>query len=211
MKLILFGVTGDTGSTLLDLALAHGHEVVAVARRPERVTQQHPMLTVLPGDVAAAATLVAPITGADAVISCVGVSSPLQARKGTTVYSVGTRNLVAAMRQTGCTRLVVVSSAGVAPRKGAPLVYRLLVKPFFLEPAYRDMRVMEQELSATALNWTIVRPPYLTGAPLRTDYRLSPDRNFDDDRPLARASLAHFLLTEVETPRFVRRVVAISG
>jgi putative NADH-flavin reductase len=115
------------------------------------------------------------------------------------------------MRQTNLKRLIVVSSAGVAPRKGAPILYKLIIKPFFLEPAYRDMRLMEQFLRETELDWTIVRPPYLTATPLRTDYRLMPDHNFDDDRPLSRFSLAHFLVSEAESPHFIQHVVAISG
>lgn len=211
MNLVLLGVTGDTGHALLEQALEHGHKVVAIARTPARVTVVHPNLAVVSGDVLAAATLVEPLQGADAIISCVGVSNPRQARKGTTVYSIGTHNLIEAMHATGRKRIIVVSSAGVAPRKGAPLPYKLIVKPFFLEPAYRDMRLMEAELGASELDWTVVRPPYLTGDPLRTDYRLQADRNFDDDKALPRASVAHFLLTEAETPRFVRHVVAISG
>ena len=211
MRLVLLGATGGAGASLLDQALGHDHDVVAVARTPSKVTRTHPRLQVVQGDVFAAASLVEPFKGSEAIISCVGVSNPIQARKGTTVYSVGTRNIVEAMRQAGSQRLIVVSSAGVAPRKGAPFLYKLVVKPFFLEPSYRDMRLMEAYLTQTELAWTIVRPPYLTGAPLRTDYRLMADHNFDDDKPLSRASLAHFLLAEAETPRFARRVVAISG
>ncbi len=211
MRLLVLGVTGGTGESLVEQALARGHDVIAVARRPERVTLAHPHLRVRQGDVFEASSLVEPVAQSDAVVSCVGVSNPRQARQGTTLYSVGTRNIVAALRETGHSRLVVVSSAGVAPRKGAPLLYKLIVKPFFLEPSYADMRIMERELSGTDLDWTIVRPPYLTAGPPRPDYRLQPDRNLDDDRPLSRASLAHFLLREVETPRFVRHVVAISG
>ena len=66
-------------------------------------------------------------------------------------------------------------------------------------------------MGQTDLAWTIVRPPYLTGAPRRTDDRLQANRNLDDDRPLPRASLAQFPLAEAETPRLVRRGVAISG
>lgn len=211
MKLVLLGVTGATGAALLEQALAHGHAVTAVVRTPAKVTLAAPNLTVVPGDVMAADTLAAPLAAADAVISCVGVSSPRQARKGTTVYSVGTRNIVAAMQSGGSRRLIVVSSAGVAPRKGAPILYKLIVKPFFLEPSYRDMRLMEEFVRNTNLDWTIVRPPYLTGDPLHTDYRLQADANFDDDCPLPRASLAHFLLAEAESPRFSGHVVAISG
>lgn len=211
MNLVLLGVTGDTGHSLLEQALEHGHHVVAIARTPERITLADSKLNVVRGDVMVADTLVEPLRAADAIISCVGVSNPRQARKGTTVYSAGTHNLIAAMLATGRKRIIVVSSAGVAPRKGAPLPYKLIVKPFFLEPAYRDMRLMEAELAASDLDWTVVRPPYLTGKPLRVDYRVQADRNFDDDKPLPRASVAHFLLTEAESPRFVRHVVAISG
>jgi hypothetical protein len=64
-------------------------------------------------------------------------------------------------------------------------------------------RALLEQLPAAAddLDWTVVRPPHLTSAPLCTDYRLQAGCNFDDDRPLSRASPAHFLLTEAETPR----------
>lgn len=211
MKMVLIGVTGPSGRSLMEQALANGHKVTAIARDPARIAVRHPNLQTLKGDVFSAPSLLEGFAGNDLVISCVGVSNPMQARKGTTVYSVGTQNIVETMRQTQIKRIIAVSSAGVAPRKGAPLPYKLIVKPFFLEPAYRDMRLMESFLSATELNWTLVRPPLLTADPMRTDYRLLPDHNFDDDRPLPRASLAHFLVSEAESPHFIKRVVAISG
>lgn len=211
MKLTLLGVTGSTGAALLQQALARGHDITAVARTPAKVTVSAPNLKVVKGDVMAADTLVAPFEGAEAIVCCVGVASPMAARKGTTVYSVGTRNIVDAMQKARARRLIVVSSAGVAPRKGAPIFYKLIVKPYFLEPSYQDMRLMEAFLRSSDVEWTIVRPPYLTDGGLRTDYRLQADNNFDDDRALPRSSLAHFLLAEAEAPRFVRHVVAISG
>lgn len=211
MKMVLLGVTGYTGLSMMEQALAREHTVIAVARNPSKISIQHPNLRVLQGDVTSASSLADAFSGSEVVVSCVGVSNPIQARKGTTVYSVGTRNIVEAMRKTNLKRLIVVSSAGVAPRKGAPILYKLIVKPFFLEPAYRDMRLMEQFLSESELDWTIVRPPYLTATLLRTDYRLLPDQNFDDDRPLSRFSLAHFLVSEAESPRFIKHIVAISG
>lgn len=195
----------------MEQTLARGHDVIAVARNPSKISFQHPNLRVVQGDVTVASSLKDAFSNSQAIVSCVGVSNPIQARKGTTVYSVGTRNIVEAMQQANQKRLIVVSSAGVAPRKGAPILYKLIVKPFFLEPAYRDMRLMEQFLGETELDWTIVRPPYLTAAPVNTNYRLMPDKNFDDDRPLSRSSLAHFLITEVESPRYIKHVVAISS
>ncbi len=207
MPFALLGATGTTGRTTLE----HGHTVHVVARNPASLEGLGGGVRVWKGDVRSVAAMAEAFTGCAAVVSCVGVSSPIKARQGTDVYSAGTRCIVDAMRAASVSRLIVVSSAGVAPRKGAPLIYKLVVKPFFLEPAYRDMREMEAFLQTTDLDWTSVRPPLLTGGPLRTDYRLQADRNFDDDRPLPRASLAHFLVTELESPRFNRRVVAISA
>ena len=42
--------------------------------------------------------------GYDAVVSIVGASTPLQARRVTDLYSATTRNLLAAMKQTGNTK-----------------------------------------------------------------------------------------------------------
>lgn len=211
IPITLLGITGGTGAAFARLALDRGHHLTAVTRRPERVTLRHRGLTVIAGDMLNPESLGAAIRGCRVVVSCVGVANPLQARRGTTLYSQGTRHIREAMQLAGCQRLIVVSSAGVAPRNGAPLLYRLLVKPLLLEPAYRDMRVMEQELQASTLDWTIVRPPQLTNAPFNPAYRLQSGRNVDGDKPLPRATLAAFLLGEVEQPRFSRQVVAISG
>ena len=173
MHMTLLGVTGSTGQSLLKQVLARRHEVTAVARNPAKVSLMDPHLRVLQGDVNSFGSLQEAFPGSEVVISCVGVSNPRQAGKGTTVYSVGTRNIVEAMRQAQVKRLIVVSSAGVAPRKGAPILYKLIVKPLFLEPAYRDMRLMEELLCQTELEWTVVRPPYLTAKSLRTDYRFN--------------------------------------
>lgn len=211
MKIALLGVTGPTGRSLLERTLANGHDVVALARRPEAVAARASNLRVVAGDVMVPATLPAALAGCDAVVSCVGVSGLLQARKGTTLYSVGTRNLTAAMRAAGVARLVVVSSGGVEPQPNDGWFFRRVLKPFFLEPMYVDMRVMERELQASDLQWTIVRAPYLTNGAFEPAYRVSPDRPFADDRNLSRRSLSHFLLSVVESAQFVRRIVYVSS
>lgn len=209
MKLGILGASGGTGRSLLDQALARGHQVVAVVRTPNKLRHGDPRLTVAKGDVRSADSLVGPLSGCDVVVSCVGVTGLLEARKGTDLYSVGARNVLAALRGRSEVRLIAVSSGGVESQPSDGWVYRKILKPFFLEPIYVDMRVMESELRESTVPWTIVRPPYLTG-PLRTDYRVSADGPFAEDRNLGRESLAHFLLHEAEQAEFVRRVVWIS-
>ena len=73
MKIVVFGATGGTGERIVERALAEGHEVVAVARKPEAFTTRHSRLKVVKGDVLDPASVATAIVGADAVLSSVGL------------------------------------------------------------------------------------------------------------------------------------------
>src|SRR3569623_1809942 len=71
MKLVVFGATGGTGRCILDLALAAGHDVLALARKPEAIPlRDH--LAVEQGDVLVAEDVASAVQGADAVLSAFG-------------------------------------------------------------------------------------------------------------------------------------------
>ncbi len=194
MKIVVFGSTGVTGLSLLEIALNHKDEVIAVARRPEVIQIEDLNLKVIASEISDDQKLKEAINGADVVISVLGVSSLLQARKGTTIYSEGTKSILKAMQQLGAKRLIVVSSGGLEPQPSDPWFYTHILKKFFLEPIYQDMRKMEKILSEQqSVQYTIVRPPFLYGDQKKTDYRVSVGRCFDDDSTLSRWSLAHYL------------------
>lgn len=210
MLIAVLGPTGGTGKSLCEQALLAGHRVRAVARRPAALDLRGPGLEVVAADVLAGASLEPALRDADAVVFCVGVSSLWQARKPTTVYSEGSAKVIAAMTLVGAKRLIVVSSGGVVPQANDPWFFTKIINPLFLAGMYEDMRKMEALVRASDLDWTIVRPPYLTNKPLSGHYRLSRGKNFDDDADLGRSDLAHFLLREATTPEFEREMVAIS-
>lgn len=211
MRIAALGVTGGTGRHLIDQLLAHGHQVAALARRPDAVGPPRPGLSVHRVDVADPNTMTEAFSGADAVVSVLGVSGLLQSRKGTDVYSVGTRAILTAMPTAGVRRLLVVSSGGVEPQPNDGWFYRNVLKRHFLEPIYRDMRIMESDIVGADIDHTIVRASFLVGDRPRTDYRVKDDTPFDDDKSLSRWSLAHFLATEATAPAHVRRVVYLSN
>ncbi|WP_370289284.1 NAD(P)-dependent oxidoreductase [Nocardioides sp.] len=194
MRIGLLGATGGSGSALLSLALEAGHEVAVVARRPEAVTTTHPRLAVVAGDATDAAALAAGLEGTDVVVDLVGVSGLLAARRGTDVYSRSASALIEAAPAAGFRRVVLVTSGGVVDQPGDGWFYTHVLKRHFLEPTYRDMRLAESRLRESSLEWTFVRPGYLTGDRQRTDYRVAIDRPLDDDGSLSRWSLAHAIL-----------------
>ncbi|MGW4853711.1 NAD(P)-dependent oxidoreductase [Streptomyces sp. NPDC004288] len=71
-KIALFGASGTIGSRVRREALDRGHQVTAVVRDPRKITEEHPALTVVTGDVLDAASVAAVAEGHDVVVSAVG-------------------------------------------------------------------------------------------------------------------------------------------
>jgi uncharacterized protein YbjT (DUF2867 family) len=171
MRIVIFGANGQTGRLLTGRALDAGHSAVAVTRRPDDFPFAHPRLTVAGADVRDASSMVDVVGGADAVLSTLGV--PFSLRTIDT-YSVGVRNIVAAMRDTGVRRLVAVSSTGAyhyQNRIDTPFALRI-VEPIITrtigKTTYDDQRLMEEIVRGSGLDWTIVRPSGLFDLPAPT-------------------------------------------
>src|SRR3569623_235853 len=91
MKLVVVGASGGTGRCILDLALAAGHDVLALARKPEAIPlRDH--LAVEQGDVLVAEDVASAVQGADAVLSAFG---PASNRQPGTLMSRGVANMIA--------------------------------------------------------------------------------------------------------------------
>ena len=193
MKLIVFGASGGTGRLVVSGALDRGHQVTAVARHLDDLPD-HPGLTRHPADVRQESQIVAVAAGHDVAISAIGST----ARSPDGIYSRGTAAIVSALQQVQVPRLIVVSSGGVQPRDpGLPWWFRLAI-PVFLRDLYADMRVMEDIVRASGLDWTLVRAGYLTDGPATGRYRVENGRNPSGGSRLSRADLADFLLGHLE-------------
>ena len=210
MKLVIFGANGQTGRLAARRALDSGHQVVAVTRRPRNFPLAAAGLTVAEADVRDASAVEPLVTGADAVVSTLGVTFT---REPVDTYSVGTANIVAAMRAAGTRRLVVVSSTAAYPtrRQHAPFALRL-VEPIITrtigKTVYDDMRRMETIVRDSGLDWTIVRPSGLFDLPEPTDYlrgEVDPVGGFT-----ARVDLADYLVSLAADTTTARRTVIIS-
>lgn len=210
MRIVVFGANGPTGRLLTDQALAAGHEVAAVTRRPEAFPREHERLTVAGTDVHDAEAVDAVIAGGDAVLSALGVP---YSRRPIATYSRGTANIVAAMQRHGVRRLAVISSSAVdpVPYSDAGFLFNRVLQPFMASVVgrtlYDDMRRMEALVQASELDWTIVRPSGLYDRPAATDYTMV--EGHADGRFTARADLAASMLRLLDDDRFVRRVVAV--
>jgi uncharacterized protein YbjT (DUF2867 family) len=79
-----------------------------------------------------------------------------------------------------------------------------------LREPYTDLRIMEQELQATELQYTIVRPPRLTNKPLRGEYRSAINNHLQSPSSIARADVAHFLVNQLSNSQTFKSIVEIA-
>lgn len=211
VRIAVFGATGGTGLQLVTQALERGHDVTAVARRPEAVPVRHDSLRVVRADVLEPDTLVPAVHGQDAVVSALGIG---YRRHATTVYSDGTAHVLAALEAAGVKRVTCVSTTSIAPPRFRAdplfwLVARGLLHPMLRRP-YADMRLMEARVRAGGLQWTLVRAARLTNGPMTGRYRLAMDGKLRGAWSISRADLARYLLDSLDDPRTHRTVVEIA-
>jgi putative NADH-flavin reductase len=202
MRLIVLGATGGIGKYLLEYATAHGHEVTAFARSPQKIVLKSGRLRLVPGDLLNADQLAQVLPGHDAVLSAFGPS---------TLRRVSTRRqfgevLAKALERSGVRRALVVSSALLFREQNA--IGNLLRATLFRN-LLPDMTAMEAALERDGLDWTIVRPPRLTNGPLTENYSAA-DGRLPKGMTISRACVADFMVKEAERSAHVRQIVGLS-
>ncbi|MFF7773652.1 NAD(P)-dependent oxidoreductase [Streptomyces tanashiensis] len=209
MKLTVFGATGGIGQEVVRQALASGHEVTAVVRDPARLTVTGTRLTVRRADLTDPEALRGAVAGRDAVLSGLGARS----RADAGVAARLTRSVLTAMEAERTRRLLVVSAAPLGPvPDGQALVDRavLAIVNSVLKDVYADLRVMESDLAASGADWTSVRPPKLTDKQGTGQYRRVVGGTPPRGRSLARADVAHAMLSMIDDPATVRQGVGVA-
>ena len=200
MKLIVFGANGGIGRHVVEQGLAAGHNVTAVARRPESVTIQHSNLTVRPGDVLDPAGLAPLLVGQEAVVSALGVHS----RAPTVVYSQGVANILQAMQAAGVRRMLCISATGLDPGQW---LQHYLAKPLLwaiLREMYTDLVRMEDTVKRSGAEWTIIRPPNMSDKPRTGRYKVACNEHLPAAWTISRADVADYIvrhLTDADTYR----------
>lgn len=211
MKLAVFGATGGVGTQLVKLGLEQGHTVTAIVRNPAKFTlpSRDSLHLVTVPDLADTERVQAAIAGCDAVLSGVGPHG----MKDVTAASVPTRHILTAVKGAGIERFVAVSAAPVGPTPendsflNRRVVYQLTRKVF--AGIYADLAVMERDIAASGLKWTVVWPPKLTNRAVG-DYRTVIGGNVPRGMFASRAEVAHAMLALLDDDRSIRQGVGVA-
>ena len=205
MNIAVIGSTGRTGRLVIEEGIRRQHAMTAFTRRPDALADIQGLRAVVQGDGRNLEDIRRAIRGQDAVISIVAP----EGRGPTTVVSDVARAELTAMQEAGVRRLVTVSVAAIEGRR--PWILINLVR-WILRKPYADFARMEQLVTSSGLDWTIVRPPYLSSRPATGRVRSQAGGKDLAHGPyhISRGDLAAALLNLAEDSQHVGEVLLVS-
>jgi uncharacterized protein YbjT (DUF2867 family) len=202
MNLLVLGATGRTGRLVVEQALAAGHTVTALVRSPEKLATSNSNLRVVTGKATDRSDVSRALEGVDAVISTLG-------GKGS-VIADSTQAIVAAAREAGVSRVVVLSS-WLVERDRMDAITRLLTG-IAMGPVIKDQSAGEQLLRRSDLEWTIVHASILTDGPGNGTVAVVPEGTKRGlSQKVSRADVAAWMIKAATSDHQSRRSVGITG
>ena len=153
MKIALFGATGAVGGHFLKKVLDAGHEVIALVRSPEKLSEQ-PNLKLAKGDVTNTSEVQRVIDRADVVVSCLGnVKGVLIMEKAANAI------LEASAKQSKSQRCLFVSSIGCG---GTSWVVKQMLQLIGGRSSFADYERADARISGEGeVPYVLVRPAAL--------------------------------------------------
>lgn len=216
-KVLVVGATGGTGRATIDALLKRGHRVTAFSRHAESLENTSDRLRLLNGDATNPDDIDRAVAGHDAVIITLGITeNPLRVRlfgaahTPLDVRSTGTRNVIAAMRKHGVSRLVVQSSYGVGETRNSLGWVDRLFFSLLLKPQIADTEVQELEVRDSGVDWVLAQPVHLTDDDSDEMPFASADGQVREWK-ISRKGVAQFLALAAQVPEYVGQSVALSG
>lgn len=209
MKLTIFGGTGGVGQYLVRQALEDGHDVTAYARTPASLPNRG-ALTAIEGELDDTERISAAVEGADAVLSTLGPRS--NSADQVELFGDALTRICTAMEETGVTRLVSISGAGLVLPSDHVTIGRRFVRGLMGLFAKHVLAAKEREYEVirnTSLDWVLVRPPRIVDGPATGKYRVLPDRV--PSAKISRGDVAHFMLRCAHDDEWVGRAPIVGG
>ena len=194
MKLLVVGASRGIGLEILNQGVSAGHQVSAIARSPESISLSSETLKIIKGDILNKHSVNDAVKGQDVVCITIGIKPT---RQPVSVFSEGTKVVIEAMKHHSCKVLLCVTGIGAGDSRGhGGFLYDRIIYPLLLKTIYEDKDRQEEIIRNSGLEWTIVRPGFLTNGPKTVQYRVLSDMSGVRANKISRADVADFILRE---------------
>jgi putative NADH-flavin reductase len=215
MRILLLGATGRTGQLVLEQALERGHIVHALVRDKQKISFQKYNLLLFEGTPSDKIALEKSIAGCEAVISVLNISRKNEfpwagLRTPKDFLSATMKNIIEVAGKNNIHRVVFTSAWGVNETKNdLPSWFRWLIDHSSLRHPYRDHERQEELIKESGMEWTAVRPVFLTNSKKKKNIIVH-DNNSDPHLFIGRKNLAGFMLDVVGKNLYRRESPVVS-
>jgi len=197
MRVAVFGAAGRTGTHVVRQALERGHDVTAFVRDPGDLGIDDPRLTVVVGDARNPAAVEEALTGRDAVISVLALTSAEREPE----YSEATATIVDAAKRLGVRRVIATANNDVLTDREVTGEYAAHARE------HRRNRAIVQ---SSGSDWTIGAAPWVTDDPPLGAYDAALDERGPGKR-IGTVDLARFTLDALESDEWIGHIVGVSS
>jgi putative NADH-flavin reductase len=207
-KVAVIGGTGKSGHYLVQALLDQGFSFKVLLRNPEKFPIQSSLVETITGNVKNYAAVRKLLEGCGAVISTLGLGVPPSER---TIFSQSTTHVIRAMQELPVRRYVVITGLNVDTpfdkKSPATQLSTDWMKTHYPEST-TDKQTEYQLLTASPINWTLVRLPLIVQTSARQEIKISLA-----DCPgekISATDLAYFLIEQLSDETYARQAPFIA-
>ena len=208
MNITIIGASAGIGLETVKRGLDRNHSITTLSRSGIEIGEKKSLKVIL-GDATNKADLLSSIQNADAIIVTLGTSKNMNA---TTLFSDFAQLMVEIHKENKIdSPFIFVTGFGAGESKNyVPWLVKMFLK-YFLKDVYADKTKMEEIITNSDLNWTVVRPGRLFDKELTEKYRIE-NKLFKGINigGINRADVADFLIKQAEKQTELKKFIAIS-
>jgi putative NADH-flavin reductase len=208
MNITIIGASAGIGLETVKRGLDRNHSITTLSRSGIEIGEKKSLKVIL-GDATNKVDLLSSIQNADAIIVTLGTSKNMNA---TTLFSDFAQLMVEIHKENKIDiPFIFVTGFGAGESKNyVPWLVKMFLK-YFLKDVYADKTKMEEFITNSDLNWTVVRPGRLFDKELTEKYRIE-NKLFKGINVggINRADVADFLIKQAEKQTELKKYIAIS-
>jgi putative NADH-flavin reductase len=208
MNITIIGASAGIGLETVKRGLNRNHSITTLSRSEIEIEEKK-SLNIILGDATNKADLINSIQHTDAIIVTLGTGRNM---KATTLFSDFAKLIVEINREKKMDiPFIFVTGFGAGESKNyVPWMVKLFLK-YLLKDVYADKTKMEEIITYSDLNWTVVRPGRLLDKELTEKYRIE-NTLFKGINigGINRADVADFLIKQAEKQIELKKYIALS-
>jgi len=208
MNITIIGASAGIGLEAVKIGLNRNHAITTLSRNEVEIEEKK-SLNVILGDATNKADLLKSIQNSDALIITLGTGKNM---KATTLFSDFAKLIVEIHEENKIEiPIIFVTGFGAGESKNyVPWLVKLFLK-YLLKDVYADKTKMEEIITNSDMNWTVVRPGRLLDNGLTEKYRIE-NTLFKGINigGINRADVADFLIKQAEKQTELKKYIGLS-